>query len=257
MIAKIDPDAFEVSWEGWHAARERTAAAPYGLASLVGTHWLSAEPQSIPGVVGRWSARDGQAIGQELGGEVIFEGQPQDELSLAKGQEASFGQARLAVSVRDGEVALRLNDPAAPARQAFRSIETFPPSLTWVLAGRFHPADTKLEITTVDGHRSEVQGAGQIEVEVQGRPVRLSATQDSDGGLQVIFSDATNGPESYGFRFLRTGAPVDGAVTVDFNRAFLPPCAFADHYLCPLPPPENRLTVGIEAGELRVQRAGV
>lgn len=257
MIAKIDPDAFEVSWEGWHAARQRSAAGPYGLASLAGTHWLEAEPQPVPGVVGRWSAREGQAFGRELGGEVAFEDQPRDELSLAAGQEASFGQARLTVSMRDGEVALRVNDPAAPARQVFRGIETFPPSVAWVLAGRFHPADTRLDITTVDGHRPEIQGAGQIEVEVQGRPIRLSATQDPDGGLHVIFSDATNGPESYGFRFLRVEAPIDGAVTVDFNRAFLPPCAFADHYLCPLPPPENRLTVGIEAGELRVQRAVV
>lgn len=252
MIAKTD--RFDEKWARWHAARERQAGAPHGLASLIGTHWLDADPEPVPGVVGRWSARDGQAFGQELGGEVVFEGQPRHELGLGKGQEAGFGDARLTVSVRDDEVALRINDPAAPGRHAFQGIETYPPSPSWVLTGRFHPAETKLDITTVDGHHPDVRGAGQIEVEVQGSPIRLSASQDPDGTLNVIFSDGTSGPESYGFRFLRVDAPVDGEVVVDFNRAFLPPCAFADHYLCPLPPPENRLVIPIEAGEIRVLR---
>jgi uncharacterized protein len=36
---------------------------------------------------------------------------------------------------------------------------------------------------------------------------------------------------------------------LDFNRATNPPCAYTDLATCPLPPPENRLPVPIEAGE--------
>lgn len=38
-------------------------------------------------------------------------------------------------------------------------------------------------------------------------------------------------------------------MTVDLNRAVLPPCAFADHFICPFPPPGNTLPVAVEAGE--------
>jgi uncharacterized protein (DUF1684 family) len=38
-------------------------------------------------------------------------------------------------------------------------------------------------------------------------------------------------------------------VVLDFNRAANLPCAYTDLATCPLPPPENRLPVAIEAGE--------
>ena len=43
--------------------------------------------------------------------------------------------------------------------------------------------------------------------------------------------------------------PEDGQVVLDFNKAYNPPCAFTPYATCPLPPPENRLAVRIEAGE--------
>ena len=38
-------------------------------------------------------------------------------------------------------------------------------------------------------------------------------------------------------------------VVVDFNRAYNPPCAFTPFATCPLPPPENRMDLLVEAGE--------
>jgi uncharacterized protein (DUF1684 family) len=38
-------------------------------------------------------------------------------------------------------------------------------------------------------------------------------------------------------------------VTLDFNRAINLFCAYTDFSTCPIPPPENRLPVAIEAGE--------
>jgi hypothetical protein len=75
-----------------------------------------------------------------------------------------------------------------------------------------------------------------------------------DGSLFAAFSDATSGNESYRFRFLRMPAPEpDGSVTVDFNRAYLPPCAFSDGYVCVFPPPTNRWDVPVRAGERLVR----
>jgi uncharacterized protein (DUF1684 family) len=83
------------------------------------------------------------------------------------------------------------------------------------------------------------------------------------GGVFVPFRDATCGAESYGAgRYLldtvkgadlgagSVGVPGDGSLTLDFNFAYNPSCAWDDRWACPLTPPANRLGVRIEAGEL-------
>ena len=68
--------------------------------------------------------------------------------------------------------------------------------------------------------------------------------------MRLDFRDETNGDTTYvGGRFLVVDMPKDGKVIVDFNRAYNPPCAYTDFATCPLPPPENRLPIRIEAGE--------
>ena len=78
------------------------------------------------------------------------------------------------------------------------------------------------------------------------------------GGLFIPFRDATNGVETYGAgRYLIDSAksadlggdPATGTLTIDFNFAFQPSCAFDPHWACPLAPPENRLDLAIRAGE--------
>jgi hypothetical protein len=77
-----------------------------------------------------------------------------------------------------------------------------------------------------------------------------------DGSLWLVFGDATNGTETYaGGRFLYTEPPAaDSRVVVDFNRAYNPPCVFSPYATCPLPWPENRLPVRVEAGERTYRR---
>jgi uncharacterized protein len=84
-------------------------------------------------------------------------------------------------------------------------------------------------------------------VELQLRPILESPT---DKQLFFIFRDLTAGKETYGAgRFLYSDLPKDGQVVLDFNKAYNPPCAFTPYATCPLPPPENRLSIRIEAGE--------
>jgi len=45
-------------------------------------------------------------------------------------------------------------------------------------------------------------------------------------------------------------------VTVDFNRAHSPPCAFTAFATCPLPPSQNRIALLVAAGELKYTGAG-
>ena len=70
--------------------------------------------------------------------------------------------------------------------------------------------------------------------------------------LFLPFIDATSGKTSY-----RGGRYIDFAftdihnnlVTIDFNKAYNPYCAFTTGYNCPIPPKENTLTVPVIAGE--------
>lgn len=69
--------------------------------------------------------------------------------------------------------------------------------------------------------------------------------------LRALFADLTGADLTYpAVRFVPVRREGD-AVTIDFNRATNPPCAYSESATCPFPPPENRLSVRIEAGELR------
>ena len=68
-----------------------------------------------------------------------------------------------------------------------------------------------------------------------------------------IFADATSGDSTYSVgRFLYVAPKPDGTITLDFNLAVLPPCAFSYAFNCPMPPKQNRFAVPIEAGEKNV-----
>jgi len=76
------------------------------------------------------------------------------------------------------------------------------------------------------------------------------------GGVFLPFRDMTNGVTTYGGgRYLLDtikGADLgsaDGRVVLDFNYAYHPSCAYNPRWVCPLSPPENRLTFPIPVGE--------
>ena len=76
------------------------------------------------------------------------------------------------------------------------------------------------------------------------------------GGLFLPFTDGTNGRSTFGGgRYLYDtikGADLGVGSTdmvLDFNYAYNPSCAYDEQWVCPLPPPENRLAFDVFAGE--------
>jgi uncharacterized protein (DUF1684 family) len=70
--------------------------------------------------------------------------------------------------------------------------------------------------------------------------------------LFLPFKDSTNGEDTYGggrYLDLDIQQIENRRLTIDFNLAYNPLCAYADGYRCPIPPPENHLTIPIRAGE--------
>jgi hypothetical protein len=78
------------------------------------------------------------------------------------------------------------------------------------------------------------------------------------GGLFVPFKDTTSGHQTYGggrylldtIKSADLGSDLTAAsVTLDFNYAYHPSCAYDPVWVCPLAPPESRLPIPLEAGE--------
>jgi uncharacterized protein (DUF1684 family) len=67
--------------------------------------------------------------------------------------------------------------------------------------------------------------------------------------LFLPFSDVTSGDQSYlGGRYIDLKIPEGDLITIDFNKAYNPYCAYNSDYSCPLVPLENDLNVAIKAG---------
>ena len=110
------------------------------------------------------------------------------------------------------------------------------------------------EIPTSTGQLRTVQRVGTIEFRLKGEAMTLAAlvelpAQDSSY-LFIPFRDTTSGSETYdGGRYLELPNTRTGIYDLDFNRAFHPLCYFSEEFDCPFPPPENRLSMAIRAGE--------
>lgn len=69
-------------------------------------------------------------------------------------------------------------------------------------------------------------------------------------GFMLMFTDATSGKESYpAARYLNVEGRTSGQITVDFNKAYNPPCNYSPAFTCPFPRPQNRLPVAVRAGQ--------
>lgn len=106
-------------------------------------------------------------------------------------------------------------------------------------------------LDTSDGQQVDFLIAGKISFMVGEGTYELTLLKDSDRGRFFLpFADATNGLETYkGGRYIDPQQKPNGKLTVDFNYAYNPYCAYGDGWSCPLPPEANRLPVEIRAGE--------
>ena len=150
-------------------------------------------------------------------------------------------------------LAMRLRDSESEIRREFTNLRWYPVDESFRIHGRYVPHDKPrtMELANNLGDVLTLHTSGSVELTVKGEALRLTAI-DYDDRLWFVFSDGTSGNETYpAARFLYADMPdLDGRTTVDFNRAYNPPCAFNPYTTCPLPPPENQLQVRIEAGEL-------
>ena len=121
------------------------------------------------------------------------------------------------------------------------------------------------EMQTTTDRKPIYQKFGEVSFELHGKRHTLNVYQSQDltqkeeykNYLFLPFTDLSNGQESYeGGRYIDLQIPkreaADGQeldkITIDFNKAYNPYCAYNHNYSCPIPPKENHLDVKVLAG---------
>lgn len=244
---------FVDEWRAWHAGREAAVAAPGGDLTLTGTHWLFGRTE-IGGLPGVWWA-DGDRVRVSGADGLLVDGVPAAEGVLRTDQRLMVGDVELKIIRRGDDLAVRTYDPHAPAVARFAGIDAFAPDPAWVVDAAFTPAEPDRTQRIAHSHSDRLADypvVGTFSFTVDGQRADLVALYTGhEGEAHITFRDATSGRESYGAaRFLFLPLPTAaGPVTLDFNRVTLPPCAFSDAFICPLPPPGNVLPFPVRAGE--------
>jgi uncharacterized protein (DUF1684 family) len=196
---------------------------------------------------------------------MTYLGKPVRRLELKsdaheKPTELVAGSLHFMLIERAGHFGIRVRDSVSPNRLQFTGLQYFPVRADWHIEARFerYVPERRIPIVNILGMTEEMTSPGAIVFEREGRSWRLDAILEAPGDRQlfVMFSDATSGKQTYGGgRFLDVDLPHADRIEVDFNEAYNPPCAFTNFATCPLPPPQNRLELAIEAGELKYERA--
>ncbi len=274
--AAPDAAAFARQEQAWRDARLQRLTAPDGWASLIGLHWIDAGVHTVgsgadngirlamgPAHLGVLRvAADGVRFEPENGVALT-----RDDAPFASAQPLlpdsaqggptvvgfDGGKGVATVIERSGRLALRVRHADAPSRTGFAGLDYWPADPAWRVQARFvpHPPGTTLGIASIIGGVDQVPNPGALEFERDGKAWRIEALDEGEGTLFLVFADRTNGHGSYGAgRFIDAPMPdAQGRVEIDFNQAYNPPCAFTAFATCPLPPPENRLDLAVEAGE--------
>jgi uncharacterized protein (DUF1684 family) len=268
-------DAHVREVEEWRRGRIERLRSESGWLTLVGLHWLEPGensfgsdpgnrvvlPAPAPPFAGVFVLEPGGVRLRPVpGAAVSVDGRPATAEAPLRADDGespsvvSLGSLALHVIKRGERYAIRAKDPNSPVRTGFRGIESFPVSSAWRVDAEFvpYPSPRPVAIPTVMGTTETMQAPGVVRFAVGGKTLTLEPVVESPGDDQwfFIFKDETSGHETYGAgRFLYTDVAKDGRVVVDFNKAYNPPCAFTPYATCPLPPPQNRLAIRVEAGE--------
>lgn len=264
----MDGRAHGAGVESWRAQRNAALRREIGWLTLVGLGWLreganrvGSEPDNEV-VLPSGQARAGTVVVSNgtatATGDFTHAGKAARSLPLTSDTDGDatmleLGKLRLCLIERGGRLAIRTWDTTSRARRDFDGIDHWPVDGRWRVDARYDATPGRtLEVPDVLGTVDEQASPGEVVFELGSVIHRLQGLSGGESGeLWLVFADGTNGAESYGGgRFLYTGVPdADGRVSVDFNRAYNPPCVFSPFATCPLPWPENRLNVRIEAGE--------
>jgi hypothetical protein len=247
--------------------REKSLVREDGWTTVVGLSWLKEGdnragsdpkadvplPSSLPAQVGVFTLQSGHVHFQPSAGVKL----PAKELK-PDSDVMSLGTVKFFLIQRgDGpssKFGVRIKDSEAATRKEFTHLSWYPMDPSWRIVAKYVPWDKPHVLsfdTVIPGLQEQDSSPGSVTFTRDGKEYRLEPAADGS----IVFRDQTAGHATYGAgRFLDIDLPkhlkAAASVVLDFNEAYNPPCVFTAFATCPLPPPQNRLTLTVAAGEL-------
>jgi len=266
----VDAATYQKQYAEWHDEQQHIG----DILAIVGI-WPIPEGEtpfgsdtSLPIVLPASASPDRGGVFQRSGDAITVVPAPRSSVRLSDGT-AVTAPTKYADGMTVGSVVLAMEalpdgrhfvtgiDQAHPAMKQPPTVEAFPPDQRWRVSARFDAFDKPrpVKVADVRGGTVDFTAAGQLVFRLADREWRLTAFDSGPSEpFFVMFKDRTNGTATYGgYRILTPNQVKNGEFTVlDFNMASNPPCAYSPFTTCPLPPPENRLDIAIEAGLKRL-----
>jgi uncharacterized protein (DUF1684 family) len=141
-------------------------------------------------------------------------------------------------------------------KRGFTKLTFYEINPAYKVKARIIPIENKKvrEVPLTDGSKQRYIEHSFAEFELGGKTNKLlllQAMNEADKrNFFLAFADATSAVETYGGgRYLNVRQDGKTSITLDFNLAYNPYCAYNPDYACPLPPKENLLDIALEAGE--------
>lgn len=142
-------------------------------------------------------------------------------------------------------------------KMAFKKLNFYPIDPTYKVKARMIPVENKKvrEVPLTDGSKEKYIEHSFVEFSFDGtktnRLLLLQAMNEPDKrNFFLAFADGTSAIETYGGgRYINARQDGKNSITLDFNLAYNPYCAYNPDFACPIPPKENLLEIDIPAGE--------
>lgn len=141
-------------------------------------------------------------------------------------------------------------------KRSFTKLTFYDIDPQYKVKARILPIENKKvrEVPLTDGSKQRYIEHAFAEFELGGKTNKLLLLQAMDEADKrnffLAFADATSAGETYGGgRYLNVRQDGKNSITIDFNLAYNPYCAYNPDFACPLPPKENILDIPITVGE--------
>ncbi|MBK0368995.1 DUF1684 domain-containing protein [Flavobacterium agrisoli] len=141
----------------------------------------------------------------------------------------------------------------------FKTLDFFPIQAAYFVTAKLvkSTGEKPFEMKTSTARKPKYVKYGTVYFSIKGKKMQLNVYRNLElvqkkeykNHLFLPFSDLTSGKESYiGGRYIDLEIPKNNQITIDFNQAYNPYCAYNPNFSCPIVPLENDLNIAIEAG---------
>ncbi len=154
-------------------------------------------------------------------------------------------------------IRFNIDSPLTEEQKAqFKSLTFYDVNPAYKVKARLLPIENKKvrEVPLTDGSVQRYIEHSYAEFELGGKTNKLLLLQAMDEvdkrNFFLAFADETSAKETYGGgRYLNVRQDGKNSITIDFNLAYNPYCAYNPDYACPIPPKENLLDIALPVGE--------